>query len=45
MEIKEGPFIPIDPDNYATWAPIEGESEAAKFLEWAKVASAGDSYS
>ena len=44
MEIKEGPYIPIDTDNYATWAPVEGGSETLKFLEWAKAAVPGDSY-
>jgi cupin fold WbuC family metalloprotein len=44
MEIKEGPFIPIDPSNYATWAPVEGGSDAPKFLKWARAAVSGDSY-
>ena len=44
MEIKEGPFIPIDPSNYATWAPVEGGSDTQKFLEWAKEAVVGESY-
>jgi cupin fold WbuC family metalloprotein len=44
MEIKEGPFIPIEPGSYATWAPVEGGNEALKFLDWVKGAVPGDSY-
>lgn len=33
MEVKPGPFSPIDPIDFATWAPTRGDSEIAAFLD------------
>ncbi len=42
FEIKQGPYKPIEEKNLASWAPNEGEPEAAKFLEWYRNAKVGD---
>jgi len=44
LEIKEGPFNPSDPIDFALWAPTEGSAEAGRFLEWAQNARPGESY-
>ncbi len=44
LEIKEGPYIPNTPGCFATWAPAEGEKEAASWLRWALCAGPGDRY-
>jgi cupin fold WbuC family metalloprotein len=31
-ELKDGPYIPIEDKNFATWAPPEGSPEAAHYL-------------
>lgn len=31
-ELKDGPYIPIEDKNFATWAPPEGSPEAANYL-------------
>ena len=42
MEIKEGPYLPSDPDDFATWSPEENQPEVAQFLRWAEKAGPGD---
>jgi hypothetical protein len=44
IEIKEGPYSPTAPIDFAQWAPAEGDDEVLQFLEWAKQASSGESY-
>jgi len=44
LEIKEGPYNPADPVDFASWAPAEGSAEAGRFLEWAQNARPGESY-
>ena len=44
IEVKEGPYNPSDPVDFALWAPAEGDDEVLKFLEWAHHASEGESY-
>lgn len=34
MEIKQGPYLPLDDGNFATWAPREGEPTVDRFLKW-----------
>ena len=31
-EVKDGPYVPIDDKNFASWAPSEGSAEAANYL-------------
>jgi cupin fold WbuC family metalloprotein len=33
MEVKPGPFSPIDPIDFAAWAPTSGEDDIAAFLD------------
>lgn len=45
IEIKQGPFTPMAPKNFASWAPEEGSDEAQRFLQWAKTANTSMRYS
>ncbi len=42
FEVKQGPYKPIAETNSASWAPAEGASEAAYFLDWFRNARVGD---
>jgi cupin fold WbuC family metalloprotein len=42
LEVKEGPYDPATASEFATWAPLEGDPAAPKFLEWLKQAQPGD---
>jgi cupin fold WbuC family metalloprotein len=42
LEVKPGPFRP---NEFAEWAPSEGETAAAAFVNWAAEASAGSRWS
>ena len=44
LEIKEGPYNPADPIDFALWAPAEGSAESGRFLDWAQNARPGESY-
>jgi cupin fold WbuC family metalloprotein len=44
LEIKEGPYNPSGPIDFALWAPAEGDGEVLQFLKWAKHACPGESY-
>lgn len=44
LEIKEGPFTPTVPSDFASWAPAEGEADVADFLNWLEDANPGDFY-
>jgi cupin fold WbuC family metalloprotein len=44
LEIKEGPYNPSDPIDFAPWTPAEGDDEVLQFLEWAQHAPPGESY-
>jgi len=44
LEIKEGPYNPSDPIDFALWAPAEGDEDVLQFLEWAQHACPGESY-
>ncbi len=42
FEVKEGPYDPVTTSQFASWAPAEGEPDAAAFLEWLRKAQPGD---
>jgi cupin fold WbuC family metalloprotein len=42
FEVKEGPYDQATAAEFAPWAPPEGHSAAAAFLEWTRAASPGD---
>ena len=44
LEIKQGPYSPSTPDDYAKWSPAEDSKEASNFLEWIKDAQMNDKY-
>ncbi len=44
MEVKEGPYTPAVREDFATWAPAEGDSGVARYLEWMEEAGVGDVY-
>jgi cupin fold WbuC family metalloprotein len=44
LEIKEGPYHPTDPIDFALWAPAEGDNGVGRFLAWAQHARPGVSY-
>ena len=41
MEVKQGPFTPSVPENFASWAPEEGSESVERFLAWANGADVG----
>ena len=45
MEVKQGPYIPTAPDDFAAWAPAEGHADVVKFQQWLENAAPGDRYS
>lgn len=42
IEVKQGPFVPTEPANFAQWAPAEGTPEAPAFEQWYHSANIGD---
>jgi len=42
LEIKPGPYRP---NEFADWAPEEGDASASRFVEWATNAAAGERWS
>lgn len=44
LEIKKGPYEPVSDKDFANWAPVEGSSQAERFVQWFCDASPGDSY-
>jgi cupin fold WbuC family metalloprotein len=44
MEIKQGPYIPLDQENFADWAPAEGSDDVPHFLQWCMESRPGDYY-
>ena len=44
LEVKEGPYTPAKPEDFAAWAPAEGDDTVNRFLEWAEKAKVGDTY-
>lgn len=41
LEIKPGPYRPLDDKDFAGWAPAEGEEGAAAMLRWFESAAIG----
>lgn len=44
FEFKEGPYAPLESENFAAWSPAEYAAAAPDFLEWASTAKVGDRY-
>ena len=44
LEVKEGPYTPTEESDFASWAPVEGDSDVGDFLEWMGDAEIGESY-
>lgn len=42
LEIKQGPYIPVADEDFAAWAPKEGEAGSPELLTWFTQASIGD---
>jgi cupin fold WbuC family metalloprotein len=42
IEVKQGPFTPTMPEDFAQWAPAEGTPEAPVFEQWYHAAGIGD---
>lgn len=42
FEVKEGPYRPLDPEDFAPWAPSEGDPAVAAFMAWLLKAKPGD---
>lgn len=42
FEIKQGPYLPPAAENFAAWAPAEGEEGAQAWLAWARTAEVGE---
>ncbi|MCF6177692.1 MAG: WbuC family cupin fold metalloprotein [Victivallaceae bacterium] len=42
IEVKQGPFTPIEPEDFAQWAPAEGTPGAPAFEQWYHSAQPGD---
>jgi cupin fold WbuC family metalloprotein len=42
IEVKQGPFAPTDPEDFAQWAPAEGSPAAPVFEQWYHSALPGD---
>lgn len=34
FEVKEGPYVPASVEDFAAWAPAEGDADAPRFREW-----------
>ncbi len=43
LEVKEGPYIPAEPSDFASWAPEENTPEVEGFLSWLAHAKPGQS--
>lgn len=44
MEVKEGPYTPAQPSDFAQWAPAEGEPEVSAVLQWLENAASGEQF-
>ncbi|OUS25064.1 hypothetical protein A9Q99_22725 [Gammaproteobacteria bacterium 45_16_T64] len=44
LEVKEGPYTPAKKNDFAQWAPQEGDSNTEEFLTWIQRAKIGDAY-
>jgi len=44
FEVKEGPYTPANPSDFASWAPEEGSDNVPAFLSWLESAKVGQTY-
>jgi cupin fold WbuC family metalloprotein len=44
FEFKEGPYIQPSDNNFADWAPSEGDPRCSDFIQWLEQASVGDAW-
>ena len=44
LEIKQGPYTPARPTDFASWAPQEGDANVPHFLTWLEQATLGERY-
>ncbi len=44
LQINEGPYTPTEENDFASWAPREGDTNAMEFLNWLDKAKPGDKY-
>jgi len=42
FEVKPGPYWPTGENDFAAWAPKEGDASAPVFVAWLTVAGVGD---
>ncbi len=42
FEVKQGPYVPPQPENIASWAPAEGDPETGAFEAWFRRAGKGE---
>ena len=42
IEVKSGPFKPTPVEDFAAWAPAEGQNGAAEFEQWYHTAAVGE---
>lgn len=42
FEVKHGAYQPVAPEDYAAWAPAEGEARTADLMEWYQRVQPGD---
>lgn len=42
FEVKAGPYTPTAPEDFASWAPPEGDPAAAALEQWFQTAAPGD---
>lgn len=42
FEVKQGPYTPVPEQDFAAWAPREGEARSEEFLNWFTTAAVGD---
>ena len=45
FEVKEGPYTPTEPSDFAAWSPPEGDTAVTDFLDWVETAKAGEHFS
>ena len=42
LEIKQGPYTPVNKENFASWSPAENAVEVPLFMAWCRNATVGD---
>ena len=42
LEVKQGPYVPPQPGNRASWAPAENDEGAGRYEAWFRAARTGD---